>query len=174
MRCPFCNSPETQVKDSRPAEDNTAIRRRRICQTCGARYTTFERIYLRDIQVVKRDEGRERFDREKLRRSIEIALQKRPIDAERIDRMVSSIQRRLESSGDAEVQTNRIGELVMLSLAGVDPVGYVRYASVYRDFKDASDFARFIESQRLSAPEIDEVLTGDDTDNADDDTASLL
>ncbi|MEL6829228.1 MAG: transcriptional regulator NrdR [Pseudomonadota bacterium] len=146
MRCPFCGSENTAVKDSRPAEDNTAVRRRRGCENCGARFTTFERVQLREINVVKRDGKRTLFDREKLVRSVTIALRKRPVSQEQIDQLVSGIVRKLESRGESEMASSEIGEMVMDSLRAVDPVGYVRYASVYRDFGDPSDFARFIDS----------------------------
>lgn len=145
MRCPFCGSEDTAVRDSRPAEDNTVVRRRRSCEKCGARFTTFERVQLRDIIVLKRDGKRTPFVREKLLRSVQIALRKRPFEAEQIDQLVSSIIRRLESSGEGEVESGEIGGLVMEALAELDPVAYVRYASVYKDFKDPSDFAHFIE-----------------------------
>ena len=144
MRCPFCSSEETQVKDSRPTEDNTAIRRRRACATCGARFTTFERVQLRELTVVKKDGQRTPFEREKLERSISIATRKRPVDPDRIDRMINGIVRQLESSGDQEVPSERIGELVMEGLAALDSVSYVRFASVYKDFREAKDFEDFI------------------------------
>ncbi|MGB2073661.1 MAG: transcriptional regulator NrdR [Henriciella sp.] len=149
MRCPFCNSDNTAVKDSRPAEDNSAVRRRRGCDTCGARFTTFERVQLREIIVIKRDGKRSMFEREKLARSVSIALRKRPVTPEHIDQLVSAIVRQLESSGEVEMASADIGEMVMESLRSVDPVGYVRYASVYRDFGDPSDFAQFIEQSAL-------------------------
>ena len=155
MRCPFCQSSDTVVRDSRPAEEDTAVRRRRVCQTCGARFTTFERVQLRELVVVKRGGKKAQFEREKLVRSIQIALQKRPVSEEQIDQMVSGIIRRLESAVDGEVESREIGGMVMEVLAALDPVGYVRYASVYRDFKDASDFARFIESQIVEIKEGD-------------------
>ncbi len=145
MRCPFCASENTAVKDSRSAEDDNAVRRRRVCDSCGARFTTFERVQLREIAVVKRDGKRSIFEREKLLRSISIALRKRPVDPESIDQMVSGIVRKLESGGESEITSSQVGELVMAALKRVDPVGYVRYASVYRDFRDPSDFAQFIE-----------------------------
>ncbi|MGF1649829.1 MAG: transcriptional regulator NrdR [Hyphomicrobiaceae bacterium] len=141
MRCPFCASDGSQVRDSRPAEDDTAIRRRRVCPSCGARFTTFERVQLRELTVVKRSGRLEPFDREKLHHSVGVALRKRPIDAERIDRMVSGIVRQLEASGENEVASETIGNLVMEALRLMDPVAYVRFASVYRDFREASDFA---------------------------------
>lgn len=151
MRCPFCGSPETAVRDSRPAEENSAVRRRRSCATCGGRFTTFERVQLREILIVKRDGKRTPFEREKLVRSIDIAMRKRPVDRDLIEQMVSGIVRQLESSGESEMRSQDIGALVMAALAELDPVGYVRYASVYRDFRDPGDFAKFIESQRLGA-----------------------
>lgn len=149
MRCPFCGSDNTAVKDSRSAEDDTAVRRRRVCESCGARFTTFERVQLREITVIKRDGKRAPFDRERLARSITIALRKRPVDREQIDQMVSGIVRKLESTGESEISSNDVGELAMEALRMVDPVGYVRFASVYRDFKDPSDFAQFIEKAAL-------------------------
>ncbi len=140
MRCPNCNSLDTQVKDSRPTEDSSVIRRRRVCIACNFRFTTFERVQLREVIVVKRSGRRAPFDREKLSRSVEIALRKRPIAPERIDRMVSGIVRQLESMGEQEVPSSVIGELVMEALKGLDPVAYVRFASVYRDFREAADF----------------------------------
>lgn len=149
MKCPFCGSEDTAVRDSRPAEDDTVVRRRRSCGHCGARFTTFERVQLRDITVVKRDGKRMPFVRDKLVRSLQIALRKRPFDPDQIEQLVSGIVRQLESDGESEVRSGEIGEMVMEALAGVDPVAYVRYASVYKDFKDASDFASFIESHAL-------------------------
>lgn len=146
MRCPFCGNDDTQVKDSRPTEDNQAIRRRRSCTACGSRFTTFERVQLRDLTVVKSDGDRVPFDREKLARSLSIALRKRPVDGERIERIVNSIQRRLETSGAAEIPTKAIGEMVMEQLKGLDQVAYVRFASVYRDFHEAKDFEDFVGS----------------------------
>ncbi len=145
MRCPYCGHSDTAVKDSRPAEEDTAVRRRRGCEACGGRFTTFERVQLRDLVVVKREGKRAPFDREKLRRSVQLALQKRPVSEEQLDQMVSGIVRRLESVGEAEIRTRDIGGMVMDALAELDPVAYVRYASVYRDFKSPADFARFIE-----------------------------
>ncbi|MBO6825718.1 MAG: transcriptional repressor NrdR [Sneathiella sp.] len=144
MRCPFCNSEETQVKDSRPTEDNTAIRRRRACMACGARFTTFERVQLRELTVVKKDGQRNPFEREKLERSITIATRKRPVDPDHVNRMISGIVRQLESSGEQEVTSDKIGELVMEGLAILDSVAYVRFASVYREFREAKDFEEFI------------------------------
>jgi len=140
VRCPYCQSEDTQVKDSRPAEDNAAIRRRRVCPVCGGRFTTFERVQLRDLVVEKRSGRKAPFDREKLRRSFEIALRKRNVDPERIDRAVTGIVRQLESSGEAEVSSDQIGRMVMESLKSLDDVAYVRYASVYRNFREARDF----------------------------------
>jgi transcriptional repressor NrdR len=140
MRCPYCGCENTQVKDSRPTEENQAIRRRRNCEDCGGRFTTFERVQLREITVIKRSGRRMPFDREKLSRSVEVALRKRPIQSERIDRMVSGIVRQLESMGEQEMPSSVIGELVMDALKGLDPVAYVRFASVYRDFREAADF----------------------------------
>ncbi len=145
MRCPYCSSPDTQVKDSRPAEDNSAIRRRRVCPDCGGRFTTFERVQLRELVVVKKSGRRTPFDREKLIRSLEIALRKRPFEPERVERMVNGIVRQLESSGEAEVESARIGELVIEGLRALDPVAYVRFASVYRDFREARDFNTLID-----------------------------
>lgn len=144
MRCPFCSHEDTAVKDSRPTEDNAAIRRRRQCPNCGARFTTFERVQLRELTVIKNNGQREPFERDKLVRSMTLALQKRPVDAERIDRVVNSIQRRLESSGESEIPTKVIGELVMDALANLDKVAYVRFASVYRNFREARDFEEFV------------------------------
>ncbi len=145
MRCPFCGNDDTQVKDSRPTEDNNAIRRRRQCTNCGARFTTFERVQLRELTVVKANGKRETFDRDKLLRSMTIALRKRPVELERIERVVNSIVRRLESSGESEIPTALVGELIMDALASLDQVAYVRFASVYRNFREARDFEEFIE-----------------------------
>ena len=144
MKCPFCGVEDTQVKDSRPAEDGAAIRRRRACASCGARFTTFERVQLRDITVLKTDGRRAPFDREKLARSIRVALRKRPVDEDRIERLVNSIQRRLETEGETEIPSRKIGELVMESLRELDQVAYVRFASVYRNFGEAKDFQAFL------------------------------
>jgi transcriptional repressor NrdR len=146
MRCPFCGHDDTQVKDSRPTEDNSAIRRRRFCPGCGARFTTFERVQLRELTVIKSAGQREPFDRDKLLRSMRIALRKRPIDADRIDRLVNSLVRQLESSGESEIPSIQIGEMVMNALFNLDQVAYVRYASVYKDFREASDFNEFVGS----------------------------
>jgi transcriptional repressor NrdR len=145
MRCPFCSNEDTQVKDSRPTEDGAAIRRRRQCDKCGSRFTTFERVQLRELVVLKRSGRRVPFDRDKLARSLNIALRKRPIEQDQIEQMISGIQRQLESQGESEITSEAIGELVMDALAQLDKVGYVRYASVYRDFREPSDFADFIE-----------------------------
>jgi transcriptional repressor NrdR len=145
MRCPFCGNDDTQVKDSRPTEDNSAIRRRRFCPACGARFTTFERVQLRELTVVKSSGQREAFDREKLLRSMRIALRKRPVDADRVDRVVNSLVRQLESSGETEIPAKQIGEMVMQALGTLDKVGYVRYASVYKDFREVADFNDFVE-----------------------------
>jgi len=146
MRCPYCGHEDSQVKDSRPTEDGAAIRRRRQCEDCGARFTTFERIQLREVAVTKADGRREPFDREKLLRSVQIACRKRPIDSARIERLVSGIQRQLETSGENEVQAAQIGAMVMEALKGFDSVAYIRFASVYRDFTDAKDFEDFASS----------------------------
>jgi transcriptional repressor NrdR len=144
MRCPFCGHMDTQVKDSRPTEDNATIRRRRSCPACGARFTTFERVQLRELTVVKKNGEKLLFDRDKLLRSFRIALRKRPVDEERIERIVNSIQRRLETLGEQEIPTKVIGEMVMDNLAELDPVAYVRFASVYRNFREARDFEEFV------------------------------
>ena len=146
MRCPFCGNDDTQVKDSRPTEDNSAIRRRRFCPNCGARFTTFERIQLRELTVIKKNGVKAPFDRDKLARSIMIATRKRPIEPERIERLINGIVRRLESSGESEIKSDAIGELVMDGLAALDKVAYVRFASVYRNFREAKDFEDFIGS----------------------------
>ncbi len=151
MRCPFCGNEDTQVKDSRPTEDNSAIRRRRQCPNCGARFTTFERVQLRELTVLKSNDKRETFDRDKLLRSMTIALRKRPVDPDRVERAVNGIVRRLESSGQSEIPTKLIGELIMDALASLDQVAYVRFASVYRYFREARDFEEFIE--KLGEPE---------------------
>lgn len=143
MRCPFCGHDDSQVKDSRPTEDNSAIRRRRQCEACGARFTTFERIQLRELTVVKSEGRRQSFDREKLERSVIIACRKRPIDPAKIERLVSGIQRQLETSGESEVSAANIGELVMEGLKRLDGVAYIRFASVYRDFTEPRDFEDF-------------------------------
>lgn len=145
MRCPFCSNPDTQVKDSRPTEDNSTIRRRRSCPACGARFTTFERIQLRELTILKSDGRRQPFDRDKLYRSFSIALQKRKIEPERMERVVNGIVRRLESSGESEINSKVIGELVMEALSTLDQVAYVRYASVYKNFRETRDFEAFID-----------------------------
>ncbi len=144
MRCPFCANEDTQVKDSRPTEDNTAIRRRRYCPACGARFTTFERIQLRELTVVKSGGQRVPFDRDKLARSVFISTRKRPVDPDRIERMINGIVRRLESLGETEIPSSVIGEMVMEGLANLDKVSYVRFASVYRNFREAKDFEEFV------------------------------
>jgi len=144
MRCPYCGSLDTQVKDSRPTEDSAAIRRRRICPDCGGRFTTFERVQLRELTVLKRSGRRVPFDRDKLARSIEVALRKRPVDPERVERLVSGLVRRLESMGESEISSEMIGERVMESLKQLDDVAYVRFASVYRNFREAKDFEQLL------------------------------
>ncbi len=144
MRCPFCGNADTQVKDSRATEDNSAIRRRRVCADCGGRFTTFERIQLRELMVVKRSGRRIPFDRDKIARSVQVAIRKRPVDAERVERMVSGIVRQLESLGESEIKSEQIGELVMEGLRNLDDVAYVRFASVYRNFREAKDFGEII------------------------------
>ena len=150
MRCPFCGHDETQVKDSRPSEDGAAIRRRRLCPACEGRFTTFERVQLRELTIVKRSGRRTPFERDKLARSISIAIRKRPLEPERVERMISAIVRQLESMGETELPSSTIGELVMKHLKQLDDVAYVRYASVYRDFKETDDFARFLGEEGLS------------------------
>ena len=144
MRCPFCSNEDSQVKDSRPTEDNTAIRRRRICEQCGSRFTTFERIQLRDLVVMKGNGQKEIFDRDKMYRSISLALRKRNIDQEKIEKIVNAIVRKLENSGDTEVKTNLIGEYIMDALSHLDQVAYVRFASVYKNFREVKDFEDFL------------------------------
>ncbi|MCC0026601.1 MAG: transcriptional regulator NrdR [Zhengella sp.] len=144
MRCPYCQSEDTQVKDSRPAEDGAAIRRRRVCPDCGGRFTTFERVQLRDLVVVKRSGRKVPFDRDKLMRSFDIALRKRNVDPDRVERAVSGIVRQLESSGESEIKADEIGQLVMEALKALDDVAYVRYASVYRNFREARDFQELL------------------------------
>ena len=150
MKCPFCGHAESQVKDSRPSEDGAAIRRRRLCPECQGRFTTFERVQLRELTIMKRSGRRSAFDREKLMRSITVATRKRPIDPERLERMVSGIVRQLESRGETEIESSVVGELVMKALKALDEVAYVRYASVYRDFRQTQDFARFLGEEGLS------------------------
>lgn len=146
MRCPFCGNGDTQVKDSRPTEDDSAIRRRRFCTGCGARFTTFERVQLRELTVLKKNNRREQFDRDKLARSLHIALRKRPVEPDRVERMINGIVRRLESMGESEVPADVIGQLVMEGLSSLDQVAFVRFASVYRNFREAKDFEDFIGS----------------------------
>jgi transcriptional repressor NrdR len=146
MRCPFCGNEDSQVKDSRPTEDGAAIRRRRQCPACGGRFTTFERIQLRELTLVKKSGKREVFDRDKLARSIEIACRKRPIAPERIERMVNGLVRQFESTGEPEIEADQVGEMVMAALRALDPVAYIRFASVYRDFREARDFETFVGS----------------------------
>jgi transcriptional repressor NrdR len=150
MRCPFCSSEDTQVKDSRSAEDGNAVRRRRECNSCSARFTTFERVQLRELTVVKNSGEKARFDRDKLYRSIMIALQKRPVDPDKVEQMISGIVRQLESRGQTDITSKDIGELVMQGLLGIDKVAYVRYASVYRDFRTTEEFGQFIADEDLS------------------------
>ncbi len=146
MRCPYCGSLDTQVKDSRPTDDASSIRRRRICPDCGGRFTTFERVQLRELVVVKRNGRRMPFDRDKLQRSIDVALRKRPVESERVERMINGIVRQLESLGDGEVTSEQVGELVMEGLKGLDDVAYVRFASVYKNFREARDFEELLGS----------------------------
>jgi transcriptional repressor NrdR len=148
MRCPFCGNTDTQVKDSRPAEDHAAIRRRRLCPSCAGRFTSYERVQLRDLVVIKKNGKREDFDRDKLARSIRMALQKRPVEPDRIEQMISGIVRRLESMGDSDINSDKIGEIVMDTLARVDTVAYVRFASVYKNFQAADDFEDFVHELR--------------------------
>jgi transcriptional repressor NrdR len=151
MRCPYCGNSDTQVKDSRPSEDGSAIRRRRHCADCGGRFTTFERVQLRELYVLKRSGRRVPFDRDKLMRSVQVALRKRPVDPERIERMVSGIVRQLESTGETDIQAETVGQLVMEGLRSLDDVAYVRFASVYRNFREAKDFEEVL--GELSADE---------------------
>lgn len=151
MRCPFCQNEDTQVKDSRPSEDKAAIRRRRFCPACGARFTTFERVQLRELTIVKKSGRKVPFERNKLERSLDIALRKRPVDPEQVERMVNGIVRRLESMGESEVQSEQVGRLIMEGLESLDQVAYVRYASVYRNFREASDFEKFL--GKMTGPE---------------------
>ncbi|MFQ0814744.1 NrdR family transcriptional regulator [Brucella anthropi] len=157
MRCPYCQSEDTQVKDSRPAEDGAVIRRRRVCSVCGGRFTTFERVQLRDLMVVKKSGRRVPFDRDKLTRSIEVALRKRDVDNDRVERAISGIVRQLESSGEAEVTSDEIGRLAMDALKGIDDIAYIRFASVYRNFSKAVDFHNVIDELTVAE-------TGDDLD----------
>jgi len=144
MRCPYCGNPDTQVKDSRPSEDNTAIRRRRVCDACGGRFTTFERVQLRELTVVKKNGRRVPFDRDKLARSVAVALRKRSVEPDRVDRMVNGIVRQLESSGETEIPSELIGRLAMEGLKNLDEVAYVRFASVYQNFNDSEDFKQVL------------------------------
>jgi len=148
MRCPFCGNEDTQVRDSRPTEDNSAVRRRRYCPKCEARFTTFERVQLRELTVVKSNGQREPFDRDKLFRSMRIALRKRPVEADRLERVVNTLVRQLESSGESEIPSKQIGEMVMQKLLSLDQVAYIRYASVYKDFSDSNAFTEFVENLR--------------------------
>jgi transcriptional repressor NrdR len=156
MRCPFCGHLESQVKDSRPSEDGAAIRRRRLCPECGGRFTTFERVQLRELTILKRSGRRTPFERDKLARSVSIAIRKRSIDPERVERMISTIVRQLESMGETELPSSAIGELVMAQLKALDDVAYVRYASVYRDFRETQDFAQFLSEEGLAEAAEDE------------------
>jgi len=144
MRCPFCGSDDTQVKDSRPTEDNATIRRRRYCTSCGSRFTTFERVQLRELTVVKKDGDKAPFDRDKVMRSLKIALRKRPVNEDKIERVVNGIQRRLETLGETEIPTKVVGEMIMDNLRDLDTIAYVRFASVYRNFRETKDFEEFI------------------------------
>lgn len=157
MKCPFCGCDDTQVKDSRNADDNTAIRRRRECPECGSRFTTYERVQLRDLIVIKKNGEKTMFDRDKLAKSIQIAVRKRPVNPERVEKVVNSIQRRLESSGEAEIQSLVIGEYVMEALSKLDHIAYIRFASVYKDFREVKDFENFVETiDKLARPNISE------------------
>ena len=148
MKCPFCGNDESQVKDSRPTEDNSSIRRRRACPSCGARFTTFKRVQLRDLIVVKAGDKKEVFDREKIRKSMNIALRKRPVEEEKIERAANGVVRQLESLGDAEIPSRTIGDYVMKALANLDTVAYIRYASVYKDFRNPNDFNEFLDEAK--------------------------
>ena len=170
MRCPFCGSDNSQVKDSRPSDENSSIRRRRVCSDCGGRFTTFERVQLRDLVVVKKSGRKVPFNRDKLSRSVEIALRKRPIEPERVERLVTGLVRQLESSGETEISSAEIGELVMAALRELDPVAYVRFASVYRDFRDASDFQAVV---RDIASDVSRRRKEDDTFAGEPDDADL-
>lgn len=146
MRCPFCGNEDTQVKDSRPTEDGTAIRRRRLCSACGGRFTTFERVQMRELTILKKGGRRAPFDRDKLARSIFMALRKRPVEPDRVEQMITGIVRRLETLGESEIKSDVVGEMVMEALANLDQVGYVRFASVYKNFREARDFESFIDT----------------------------
>jgi transcriptional repressor NrdR len=150
MRCPFCGHGESQVRDSRPSEEGAAIRRRRACPQCGGRFTTFERVQLRELTIVKRSGRRAPFDRDKLVRSISVAIRKRPVDPERVEQLVNTIVRQLESMGETEIPSHVVGEMVMKALKSLDDVAYVRYASVYRDFRHTDDFAHFLSAEGLA------------------------
>ena len=150
MRCPFCGHAESQVKDSRPSEEGAAIRRRRSCPECGGRFTTFERVQLRELTILKRSGRRAPFDREKLVRSSSVAIRTRPVDPERVERLVNTIVRQLESMGETEIGSNVVGEMVMKAMKSLDDVAYVRYASVYRDFRHTDDFADFLSAEGLA------------------------
>jgi transcriptional repressor NrdR len=152
LRCPFCGNDDSQVKDSRPTDDNAAIRRRRQCEGCGARFTTFERIQLRDLYILKKTGVRQAFERSKLERSIAIACRKRPIEPERIDRLVSAIQRQIETSGESEIPAEQVGGMVMDGLKALDSVAYIRFASVYKDFAEAKDFEDFAGAVKDAGP----------------------
>lgn len=153
MRCPFCANDDTQVKDSRPTEDSTSIRRRRQCSSCGARFTTFERVQLREVTIVKSGDRREPFDRSKIENSVSLACRKRAVSQERIDQLISGIQRQVETAGEPEVASARIGEMVMEGLKQIDSVAYIRFASVYRDFSEARDFEEFASTVQEAAKE---------------------
>lgn len=157
MRCPFCQNEDTQVRDSRPTEDGASIRRRRQCPACGARFTTFERAQLRELFVVKRSGRRAPFERDKLARSVAIALRKRQVEPDRVEQLISGIVRRLEASGESEIPSATIGNLIMAALKRLDPVAYVRYASVYKDFQDAKDFQEFLDGQMSFDDDQDEL-----------------
>lgn len=150
MRCPFCSSEDTQVKDSRQAEDNSAVRRRRQCGQCAGRFTTFERVQLRELMVIKKSGRRTPFNRDKLARSILLAMQKRPVEPERVEQMISGVVRQLEAGGLSDIESDQIGELVMEGLSNLDKIAYVRYASVYKDFRATEDFGAFIDKERLT------------------------
>jgi len=161
MRCPYCGSLDTQVKDSRPTEDSAAIRRRRVCSDCGGRFTTFERVQLRELFVVKRSGKRVAFDRDKLQRSIDVALRKRPVEQERIERMLNGIVRQLESTSDGDIPSDTLGELVMEGLKRLDDVAYVRFASVYKNFREARDFEELLGGLGRAGDNLDETPSGE-------------
>jgi transcriptional repressor NrdR len=162
MRCPYCGSLDTQVKDSRPTEDSAAIRRRRVCSDCGGRFTTFERVQLRELFVVKRSGKRVPFDRDKLQRSIDVALRKRPVDQERVERMLNGVVRQLESTGDGDIPSDMLGELVMEGLKRLDDVAYVRFASVYKNFREAKDFEDLLGGLGRVETTMGEIAAGDE------------